>query len=56
MSDSRISASELEHYQEHGYVIVPRLFDAEALPRPFVPIHEIRVADATRTHAEVLIR
>ena len=31
-------------------------FDAEALPRPFVPIHEIRVADATRTHAEVLIR
>lgn len=31
-------------------------FDTEALPRPFVPIHEIRVSDASRESAEVWVR
>jgi len=31
-------------------------FDAEALPQPFVPIHEIRVSDAARGKLEVLVR
>lgn len=31
-------------------------FDAEALPQPFVPIHEIRVSDAARGALEVWVR
>jgi ADP-ribose pyrophosphatase YjhB (NUDIX family) len=31
-------------------------FDAEALPSPFVPIHEMRVADAAGTGGELRIR
>lgn len=31
-------------------------FDARALPRPFVPIHEIRVSDATEGVAGVQVR
>ena len=31
-------------------------FDAEELPQPFVPIHQIRVSDAARGSLEVLVR
>lgn len=31
-------------------------FDEGALPRPFVPIHEIRVADAVASAAQAIIR
>jgi hypothetical protein len=31
-------------------------FDPGSLPRPFVPIHEIRVEDAMRGDPQVLVR
>ena len=31
-------------------------FDEAALPRPFVPIHEIRVADALAHAAQTMVR
>ena len=31
-------------------------FDAEALPKPFVPIHTERVSDALRRNAEAVVR